>query len=209
MLRGPSSLLLLTLACALSLARASEELVPETGWRYYVGFDSLSKQDYQVHEGSIVEKSHPTDSRFPHGPPPVDCYDICFEDPECHGFVLNAHRCWFRGGGEEGPRHLYRVKRQRNDMSLFIIYGTHPTAPVLDDSLARNVHSLLPPAVAATLIFLVLLGVAIGVHRAKQVKETSFPLFVPAPEKQDRSGSRGCDSMICGASRKSGGNYLV
>ena len=29
--------------------------------------------------------SIPSTSKFPLGPPPLDCYDICYEDKQCHG----------------------------------------------------------------------------------------------------------------------------
>ena len=69
------------------------------GWHIYVNTDAMNHQDFDVHEheGTVVESSHPTTSKFPQGPPPMECYDICFEDPECHGFVLSNQRCWFRG----------------------------------------------------------------------------------------------------------------
>jgi len=195
------------LAALAALARASEEVVPEsekTEWRYYVNFDADTKASFDVHEETVVESSRPTRSKFPRGPPPVECYDICYEDPSCHGFVLYDHKCWFKGGGAEGPRHLHRVKKERGGASLFIIYGPHPVDPVIDAA------AVLGSSSGIALGLLALVAVAAGVvatvavrNRKCPGKQKDFPLFVPqataAPEPDE---SQSCDTMICGSRKK-------
>ena len=73
------------LAALAALARASEEVVPEsekTEWRYYVNFDADTKASFDVHEETVVESSHPTSSKFPRwARAPVDEIRWCQTTP--------------------------------------------------------------------------------------------------------------------------------
>ena len=188
---------------AVSLAAAQDD-PPEAGWVTYVGYDAPEASDYNPQTHSITggRFSMDTDSLFPRGPPPLDCYDLCYADSTCHGFVLWQQKCWFRGGPTQGPVKLFREKSPRGDMSLFIIYGEHPIAPAV----WGEIGSVL---LYVGLGVLVILGVAFGLAAQRSGKckspcdeEKAMPIIVKQPEKP-ADQRKGCDAGCMGRGKKS------
>ena len=190
------------LAAVMASLAAAEEEPPATGWVTYVGYDAPEPTDYnpQTHSLGGGRFSLETTSQFPRGPPPLDCYDLCYADSTCHGFVLWQQKCWFRGGPTQGPVKLFREKVPRGDMSLFIIYGEHPVAPAV----GGGIGSLLV-YVGGGLLLIVGAAFLLAAKRSGgwcEEEKPKLPTVVKQPEKKEPQ-RKGCDAGCMGRGKKS------
>jgi len=191
------------ICCALLLSvAAAQEPHPDSGWQTYVGYDASEAYDWSEAEHRLggAGYSLETTSDFPRGPPPLECYDKCYDDSQCHGFVLWQKRCYFRGGPTQGPLHLLREKSPRPDMSLFVLYGEHPVAPVVGTTGAATVFTLIGLGLVA------ILGAAglIALFRKRNPCAKEKPVMpVLVPQKGGDIDKRsGCDVGCMGSRKK-------
>jgi len=180
---------------------------PINGWKEYPHYDAPELSDWNEETHLLGGPySQATKSDYPRGPPPLECYDICYEDPQCHGFVLWQQQCYFRGGKTQGPLHLLRIKEARDDMSLFILYGAHPVAPIAGtNAYLLNLLVYVGGGVAA----LILASFLMACFRSKKCggEQPVLPKIVPQSSGNGLQGlddiRKGCvNDLWCAGSRK-------
>lgn len=173
-------------------------------WVWHIGWDAPGYDyvvKFNVSGKTLFETHHPTTSGFPaKPPPPLECMSECFNDPGCHGFVLWNKECWFRGGKGESPQVLMDAKIRRSDMTLFILWGEHPTTPKFLERL-RSGNSLVYVGGGVTVLLLLLFCTAwLLAYRRKaarypwQPAPKGFAFETQAAKSEEKPES--CDNIV-------------
>lgn len=180
-------------------ALATAALGETSHWGDYRRFDSPASHNWDPIKHTTGDYTMQTE--YPVGPPPLDCLDVCFDDPQCYGLVLWQGVCYFRGGKGNEPHALFDRKVPRDDMALYIIYGAHPFEPNVGKM--RLGALILLIAVGSLIMFLCGYcghhGIKSGKIRLCSRKE--HPILMPHNHREGDlsrfSKARGCEGRGC------------